>query len=170
MERKKVQKQGRDERTQEDYPTSAKIHSKCRVVFLHSSFLPCFYTFSGPFLLETKFYKNFSLVSVLFGVSKPTSKYCIVGNFWMVQFFVYFEHIKMVPKLEPTKILNQDYLIPFSTATFLLLRCSRCSCNYGSLDHRFAWWKKHTTPWVKTFKLVQRVSGVWLEGPGKFEN
>ena len=36
MELKKVQKQGRDERTQEDYPTSAKIHSRCRVVFLRS--------------------------------------------------------------------------------------------------------------------------------------
>ena len=36
MEVKKVQKQGRDERTQEDYRTSAKIHSRCRVVFLRS--------------------------------------------------------------------------------------------------------------------------------------
>ena len=36
MELKKVQKQGRDERTQEDYRTSAKIHSRCRVVFLRS--------------------------------------------------------------------------------------------------------------------------------------
>ena len=36
MELKKVQKQGRDERTQEDYPTSAKIHTRCRVVFLRS--------------------------------------------------------------------------------------------------------------------------------------
>ena len=35
-ELKKVQKQGRGERTQEDYPTSAKIHSRCRVVFLRS--------------------------------------------------------------------------------------------------------------------------------------
>ena len=35
-ELKKVQKQGRDERTQEDYPTSAKIHTRCRVVFLRS--------------------------------------------------------------------------------------------------------------------------------------
>ena len=33
MEPKKVQKQARDERTQEDYPTSAKIHTRCRVVF-----------------------------------------------------------------------------------------------------------------------------------------
>ena len=35
-ELKKVQKQGRDERTQEDYPTSAKIHTRCRGVFLRS--------------------------------------------------------------------------------------------------------------------------------------
>ena len=48
MELKKVQKQGRDERTQEDYPTSAKIHTRSRVVFLSScvlSSLPCFCTF-----------------------------------------------------------------------------------------------------------------------------
>ena len=36
MELKKGQKQGRDERTQEDYWTSAKIHSRCPVVFLLS--------------------------------------------------------------------------------------------------------------------------------------
>ena len=36
MELKKVEKQGRDERTEEDYPTSAKIHTRCRVVFLRS--------------------------------------------------------------------------------------------------------------------------------------
>ena len=35
-ELKKVQKQGRDERTQEDYPTSAKIHTRCREVLLRS--------------------------------------------------------------------------------------------------------------------------------------
>ena len=35
MDLKKVQKQGRDKRIQE-YLTSAKIHSRCRVVFLHS--------------------------------------------------------------------------------------------------------------------------------------
>ena len=34
MELKKVHIQGRDETTQEDYPTSAKIHTRCRVVFL----------------------------------------------------------------------------------------------------------------------------------------
>ena len=36
IELKKVQKQGRDERTQEDYRKSAKIHSRCTVVFLRS--------------------------------------------------------------------------------------------------------------------------------------
>ena len=36
---KKVQKQGRDERVQEYYPTSVEIHSRCtyRVVFLRYS-------------------------------------------------------------------------------------------------------------------------------------
>ena len=51
MELKKVQKQGRDERTQEDYRTSAKIHSRCRVVFLRSFISTfCFCTFSAPSL------------------------------------------------------------------------------------------------------------------------
>ena len=36
MEPKKVQKQGRDERTQEDYPTSGVYFCRCRVVFLRS--------------------------------------------------------------------------------------------------------------------------------------
>ena len=36
-ELKKVQKQGRDERTQEDYPTSGVYFCRCRVVFLRSS-------------------------------------------------------------------------------------------------------------------------------------
>ena len=50
MDLKKVQKQGRDERMQEDYPTSAKTRSKCSVVFL-SSFISgwCLYLFwSNP--------------------------------------------------------------------------------------------------------------------------
>ena len=48
MYRKKGQKQGRDERTQEEFRRSAKIHSRCRVVFVRS--LPCFCPFSGPSL------------------------------------------------------------------------------------------------------------------------
>ena len=36
MDLKRGQKQGRDERTQEDYPTSAVYFYRCRVVFLHS--------------------------------------------------------------------------------------------------------------------------------------
>ena len=36
MEPKKVQKQGRDERTQEDYRTSGVHFCRCRVVFLRS--------------------------------------------------------------------------------------------------------------------------------------
>ena len=49
-----VQNQSRDERTQEDYPTYAKIHSRCRSSCI-ISFLPCFYTFSGTYLTEKKF-------------------------------------------------------------------------------------------------------------------
>ena len=71
--KKKVQKQGRDERTQEDYPTPAKIQRRCRVVFLHSfiSALFLYFFFSSiPFLLEMKFYRNFlslSFCSFLWG-------------------------------------------------------------------------------------------------------
>ena len=36
MDLKKVQIQGRDERMQEDYPTSAVYFCRCRIFFLHS--------------------------------------------------------------------------------------------------------------------------------------
>ena len=67
MELKKVQKQGRDERTQEYYPTSAKIHSRCRVVFLRSFISALFLYFFQlhPYLISS-FTETFSLVSVLF--------------------------------------------------------------------------------------------------------
>ena len=60
MELKKVQKQGRDERTQEDYPTPAKIRSRCRGVFFVLFHL-CLVSvpFSAPSLLKIKFYRNF---------------------------------------------------------------------------------------------------------------
>ena len=60
MELKKVLKQGRDERTQEDYPTSAVIFLQ-----MYGSLLAFFHLclvsvlFSAPSLLEIKFYKNF---------------------------------------------------------------------------------------------------------------
>ena len=75
MELKKVQKQGRDERTQEDYPTSSKIHSRCRVVFLRPFISALFlYFFQLHPYLKSSFTETFSLVSVLFwGVSKPIS-------------------------------------------------------------------------------------------------
>ena len=79
MELKKGQKQGRDERTQEDYGTSAKIYSRCPVVFLRSFISALFLSFFQLHrsLSEIKFYRNFfPLVSVLFrGFSKPPSKY-----------------------------------------------------------------------------------------------
>ena len=57
-----------------------KIHSRCRIVFL-CSFISCLVSVSssGPSLLEMKFCKNFSIISILFGeVSKPTSKFEII--------------------------------------------------------------------------------------------
>ena len=48
MKLKKVQKQGTDERTQEDYPTSAVYFCRCRVVFLRSFISALFlYLFSS---------------------------------------------------------------------------------------------------------------------------
>ena len=62
---KKVQKQGRDERTQEDCPRSAKIHSRCRVVSYHLlAFFHLFLAsvvFSGPSLLKMKFSRMVSI-------------------------------------------------------------------------------------------------------------
>ena len=59
MDLKKGEKQGRDERMQEDYPTSAEIHSRCRVV-LHSFISSLFLSvFSGPSLTEMKFSRTF---------------------------------------------------------------------------------------------------------------
>ena len=56
---RKGQKQGRDERTEDDYLTAAKIHSRCRVffAFFHLPFLYILY--SGPSVNEMKFYRNF---------------------------------------------------------------------------------------------------------------
>ena len=41
MDLEKVQKQGRDERTQEAYPTFAMYFCRCKVVFLRSFIVPC---------------------------------------------------------------------------------------------------------------------------------
>ena len=45
MELKNGQKQGRDERTQEDYRKSAKIRSRCLALFLHSFISALFLSF-----------------------------------------------------------------------------------------------------------------------------
>ena len=84
MELKKVQKQGRDERTQEDYRTSAKIHTRCRVAFLRSFISALFLHFFQlhPYL-KSSFTETFSLLSVLFsGVSKPSSNYTCRRRTW----------------------------------------------------------------------------------------
>ena len=61
MALKKGQKKGRDERTQVDYLTSVKIHSRCRVVFLRSFTSSLFvYFFQGH--PEMKFRETFSSV------------------------------------------------------------------------------------------------------------
>ena len=45
MDLKKVKKQGSDERTQEDYPTSAVYFCRCWVAFLHSFISALFLSF-----------------------------------------------------------------------------------------------------------------------------
>ena len=64
MELKIGQKQGRDERTQEDYKTSVVYFCSCLVVFLHSFISALFLSFFQlhQSLSEMKFYRNFSLV------------------------------------------------------------------------------------------------------------
>ena len=70
-----MQKQGRNERMQEDYPTFAEYTADVEYSFEFLHLLPCFCKLFGPSLLEMKFSGNFfpSFSSVL-GVSKPTSK------------------------------------------------------------------------------------------------
>ena len=71
----KVQKQGRNERMQEDYPTSAKIQSRCRVVFsrFFISALFMYIPFSSPSLLEIKFCRKFFPITHL---RMSTISYC----------------------------------------------------------------------------------------------
>ena len=61
-----AQKQGRNERTQEDYPTTAKNTQQMSgsLAFFHLCLVSVH--FSGPSLTKMKFYRNFSLVSVPF--------------------------------------------------------------------------------------------------------
>ena len=63
MELKKVQKQGRDERTQEDYPISGVYFCRCRVVFLRSFISALFLNFFqlNPYL-KSSLTETFSLV------------------------------------------------------------------------------------------------------------
>ena len=49
MELRKGQKQGRDERMQKDYQTSAKILNRCPIVLLCSFFFPSLHSFSRVF-------------------------------------------------------------------------------------------------------------------------
>ena len=65
MELKKVHKQGRDETTQEDYPTSGVYFCRCRVVFLRC-FISALFVYSSIPNLKS-FYRNFfSLVYICF--------------------------------------------------------------------------------------------------------
>ena len=67
MDIKKGKKQSRDERKQDDCPTSAKIHSRCRVVLLGFFISALFLSFFKSIPFEMKLYRNyFSQVSVLF--------------------------------------------------------------------------------------------------------
>ena len=65
MEPEKVQKQGRDERTQEDYPTSGVYFCRCRVVFLRSFISALFlYFFRLHPYFKSSFTETFFLVSI----------------------------------------------------------------------------------------------------------
>ena len=61
----KVQKQGRDERTQEDYRASAVYFCRCTVVFLHSFISALFlYFFQLHPYVKSSFTETFSLVDL----------------------------------------------------------------------------------------------------------
>ena len=73
----KVKKQDRDERTQEDYTTSTKIHSRCtrRIVFLCSFISALFLYYLGPSLTEMGFDRNyFPSFCAFSGFSKPNKR------------------------------------------------------------------------------------------------
>ena len=82
MELKKVQKQGRDERMQEEYPTSAVYFCRCRVVFLRSFISTLFlYFFQLHPYLKSSLQKNFSPshnIGRLFGDARCTA--CPIVN------------------------------------------------------------------------------------------
>ena len=60
MELEKVQKQARDERTQEEYPTSGVYFCRCRVVFWHSFISALFLYFFQPHpYLKSSFTETF---------------------------------------------------------------------------------------------------------------
>ena len=77
MKLKKEQKQGKNERTQKDCPTSAKTYSRCRVDFLRSFIFALHVSvlFSAPSLTEMNFLENFfPSFRFLGGFFKPPSK------------------------------------------------------------------------------------------------
>ena len=74
---KKVQKQGRDERTQEDYPTSAVQFlqmSGSLLAFFHLCLVSAL--FSGPSLNEMKFHKTFFPSLCCISMHKTNATHC----------------------------------------------------------------------------------------------
>ena len=75
MELKKGRKRGREETTQEDYPTFAKIHSRCQVVFLHSFLSALFRPFFSSILKGSSIIISIftSVQRVVFSETPPPS-------------------------------------------------------------------------------------------------
>ena len=82
MELKKVQKQGRDEKTQEDYRTSAVYFCRCRVVFLRSFISALFlYFFSSIPTWNQVLQKRFFPSIHVYAVVEALWTVCAINNF-----------------------------------------------------------------------------------------
>ena len=68
-----------------------------------------------------------------------------VKNFWMVQIFAYFEHVRDYP------ILARQLFICYSSPDVPI--------NMVATYHQFGWWKKHV-PWVDWLEVCHRGCGL----------
>ena len=127
MELKKVQKQPRDERTQEDYPTSVVYFCRCRVVFLRSFISALFlYFFQLHPYLKSSFKETFFPSWCITGDENQ----CYVKQTFSILFlfFTIFTKMFLCAPISPGPSSLPDYsyntLVHPSTLSCDLLLCS----------------------------------------------
>ena len=108
------------------------------------------------------------LTVLYFSFLRYSGKFLIGGNFC-----TFWTHTKCA-KITPKKIYVWYYGITWFFIVqqlFVYYGTPDVPVNMVAVYHHLGWWKKHA-PWVERFELAQSVppQGVWLEGPGKFEN